>query len=287
MNAYIPKQFDYWPTLEFENCEIGDVGIGIDSEKRGERYVPFHPHGPLFEVTCILEGRGVSYAGTCPIKVQKGDIFLSVPFEEHRLDSDPESPLCQEFLTFGVRGERFLPLSDRLWKLGLPPQNRVFHDESVVTLIDLILEELQNGSKIYRKEILSSLTDQVALRVLRAFWDYSPKPLSVVPSDKELCEHITHYIDTHLYTLRTLTELGEALRYNYSYLSSRYRNVTGHTIKEYYTRRRMEEAKRLLSTQNGSISQVAEQLGYSGVYAFSKAFKAYYRMPPSDLLKKA
>ena len=143
-----------------------------------------------------------------------------------------------------------------------------------MTLIDLILEELQNGSKIYRKEILSSLTDQVALRVLRAFWDYSPKPLSVVPSDKELCEHITHYIDTHLYTLRTLTELGEALRYNYSYLSSRYRNVTGHTIKEYYTRRRMEE-------------QVAEQLGYSGVYAFSKAFKAYYRMPPSDLLKKA
>ena len=158
MSAYIPKQYDYWPTLALENCEIGDVGIGIDSEKRGERYVPFHPHGPLFEVTCILEGRGVSYAGTCPIKVQKGDIFLSVPFEEHRLDSDPESPLCQEFLTFGVRGERFLPLSDRLWKLGLPPQNRVFHDESVVTLIDLILEELQNGSKIYRKEILSSLT---------------------------------------------------------------------------------------------------------------------------------
>ena len=30
MNAYIPKQFDYWPTLALENCEIGDVGIGID-----------------------------------------------------------------------------------------------------------------------------------------------------------------------------------------------------------------------------------------------------------------
>ena len=169
MSAYIPKQYDYWPTLALENCEIGDVGIGIDSEKRGERYVPFHPHGPLFEVTCILEGRGVSYAGTYPIKVQKGDIFLSVPFEKHRLDSDPESPLCQEFLTFGVIGERFLPLSDRLWKLGLPPHNRVFRDTGMVAVIDLILEELQNGSKIYRKEILSSLADQAVLRVLRAF----------------------------------------------------------------------------------------------------------------------
>lgn len=87
--------------------------------------------------------------------------------------------------------------------------------------------------------------------------------------------------------MHSLTELGEALHYNYSYLSSRYKTVTGHTIKEYYTRRRMEEAKRLLSTQSCSISQIAEKLGFSGVYAFSKAFKAYYRMPPSDLLKKA
>ena len=38
---------------------------------------------------------------------------------------------------------------------------------------------------------------------------------------------------------------------------------------------------------NFLISQIAEKLGFSGVYAFSKAFKAYYRMPPSDLLKKA
>ena len=40
-----------------------------------------------------------------------------------------------------------------------------------------------------------------------------------------------------------------------------------------------------LSTRAYSISGVAEELGYSGVYAFSKAFKAYYKMPPSELFK--
>ena len=100
MNAYIPKQFDYWPTLALENCEIGDVGIGIDSEKRGERYVPFHPHGPLFEVTCILEGRGISYAGTCPIKVQKGDIFLSGGIAERLENLSQRDP----FVAYGSGG---------------------------------------------------------------------------------------------------------------------------------------------------------------------------------------
>ena len=284
MREYKPIQFDFGPPICLENSLIGNVGIGVD-ENAGGRYVPFHGHGSLFELTYIVEGSGTSYAADIPTKVKKGDIFLSTPYELHRLDSDKGAPLCQQFVSFGILSSKLTVLSDRLWKENLPPANRIFHDDGIPLLIDLILDELSGDTKNYRTEILSTLIDQIAFRMLRAYVDFSPKPLSATPSDKELVEHITHYIDTHVYSLRSLSEIGDALTYNYSYLSSRYKQITGQKIKDYYNKRRMDEAKRLLSTRAYSISGVAEELGYSGVYAFSKSFKAYYKMPPSELFK--
>lgn len=284
MREYKPMQFDFWPPICLENSLIGDAGIGVD-ESRDGRYVRSHSHGPLFELTYIVRGSGTSYAAGIPTKVKEGDIFLSVPYERHRLDSDAGAPLCQQFVSFGILSPKLTTLSDRLWKVSLPPTNRIFHDDGIPLLMDLILEELSGDLKSYRTEILSTLIDQITFRMLRAYADFSPKPLSAAPSDKELVEHITHYIDTHVYSLRSLSEIGDALTYNYSYLSSRYKQITGQKIKDYYNKRRMDEAKRLLGTRAYSISGVAEKLGYSGVYAFSKAFKAYYKMPPSELFK--
>ena len=70
-------------------------------------------------------------------------------------------------------------------------------------------------------------------------------------------------------------------RFSYSkfYLEKRFRTRYGMGLIEYRNRRRMVQAKKLLNEM--SVSAVAEALGYSSIYSFSRAYKNYYGVAPS------
>ena len=50
---------------------------------------------------------------------------------------------------------------------------------------------------------------------------------------------------------------------------------------------RIQKAKDLLSSDYGSITQVAESTGYSSVYHFSKMFSQYTGMSPTEYVKQS
>ena len=89
-----------------------------------------------------------------------------------------------------------------------------------------------------------------------------------------------NYVDTHIYSIVSLGELAEVFSYNYSYLSDLFHKVTKDSLKNYYQKRRLEVAKRLIQENHLSISQIAELLHYSSIYTFSRAFKEKYGKAP-------
>ena len=112
-----------------------------------------------------------------------------------------------------------------------------------------------------------------------------PQNLYVNSAD-ELCYQLMHYIDTHMYRLQSLNDLSEEFGYNYSYLSDLFRKNTGDTLSNYYRTRHLNAARLLLDEKKLRIHQIAEILGYSSLYAFSKAFKHRYGISPEHSLKK-
>ena len=112
-----------------------------------------------------------------------------------------------------------------------------------------------------------------------------PQNLYVNSAD-ELCYQLMHYIDTHMYRLQSLNDLSEEFGYNYSYLSDLFRKNTGDTLSNYYRTRHLNAARLLLDEKKLRIHQIAEILGYSSLYAFSKAFKHRYGISPEHYLKK-
>lgn len=73
-----------------------------------------------------------------------------------------------------------------------------------------------------------------------------------------------------------------AARFNYSkcHLDRRFRARYGCGIIAYRNRRRLHLAEQMLRTQ--SVSAVAEKLGYSSIYVFSRAFKLHFGVSPKS-----
>ena len=56
------------------------------------------------------------------------------------------------------------------------------------------------------------------------------------------------------------------------------------TIAEYYQNRRLETAKLLINSGDLKITNIAERLNYSSLFAFSKAFKKKYGIAPKNYI---
>ena len=72
---------------------------------------------------------------------------------------------------------------------------------------------------------------------------------------------------------------------NRSYLARLFKEATGCTIQDYILRCRMKEAERYLTSKEYSIQYISYAVGYSDTFTFSKAFKRYSGMSPSEYRK--
>ena len=70
------------------------------------------------------------------------------------------------------------------------------------------------------------------------------------------------------------------------YLSKLFKEEFQYGIYEYLLKVRMEKAKRMLDDTSVQIQQVSERLGYNDNHYFSKAFKKYFGISPSEYRAK-
>ena len=102
-----------------------------------------------------------------------------------------------------------------------------------------------------------------------------------------LLQQIEYYIAAH-YTETDLTigKIAEALRFENSYLRRIYKRATGITITQKIEMLRIQQAKELLESGSYSNREIAERVGYSDQYYFSKRFKQLCQDTPTDYRKK-
>ena len=91
-----------------------------------------------------------------------------------------------------------------------------------------------------------------------------------------------NYIQTHIFTMKSLSELAALTGYNYSYLSALFKKCTSQTLRSYYSEKRLEAAKTLLKEEHMTAVRAAELVGYASASAFGKAYKARYGISPLE-----
>ncbi|PRO66036.1 response regulator transcription factor [Alkalicoccus urumqiensis] len=135
------------------------------------------------------------------------------------------------------------------------------------------------------EEALSRREQQQKLsQVERAMEDPALSPQSDLPPPLEEALSI---IEERLSEKFSLREIAGDVHLNPSYLSVLFKEQMGMTFSEYITRRRLQQAKRLLLTTDFPVGDIAEKTGYQTAKYFIRIFREYEGTTPSKYRKAA
>lgn len=101
-----------------------------------------------------------------------------------------------------------------------------------------------------------------------------------------IVENTRQYIEEH-YRQKGLTihEIAKNNHVSPNYLSYLFKKYTGSSLWEYVVKLRMEESRSLILSTDLRRYEIAERVGYESPEHFSKIFKKYYGVSPSELKK--
>lgn len=119
-----------------------------------------------------------------------------------------------------------------------------------------------------------------------SLFDEEPTDAHWSEQNNEIVEKAKSFIDEH-YARKGLT-LHEVAHENHvspNYLSYLFKKYTGFNLWEYVIKLRMEESRRLLLASDLRRYEIADKVGYESPEHFSKIFKKYYGVSPSEMKK--
>ncbi len=82
-----------------------------------------------------------------------------------------------------------------------------------------------------------------------------------------------------------LNEISFRVGFSKSYIKSQFKKKTGISIIQYYIDMKIDKAKKLLSQQKYTVSEISDMLGFGSIYYFSRQFKLQTAMSPTEYIK--
>ncbi|WP_445149883.1 AraC family transcriptional regulator [Baekduia sp. Peel2402] len=261
----------------------------------------------------VTEGTAwLARPGEAPIELAPGDVLLLPGGAEHALGSDPAavartSP--QRFDTYSLDDDGTVRIGR---DAHAAPRTRILcahyaHDPSASAPVLALLPEVIHlraetcGSAALTGTValladelaaplpasalvLGRLVDVLLVQLLRA-WLASDEALSGAPSPlRALRDPVVTAAMAEIHAAPghpwTTSELARATAVSRATLARRFPAVVGETPAGYLTRRRMDLAARRLRDTDDSLEQIAQAVGYTSVYAFSRAFRRARAVPP-------
>ncbi|MDC7288912.1 AraC family transcriptional regulator [Blautia schinkii] len=137
---------------------------------------------------------------------------------------------------------------------------------------------------LYQAYSYEDLAEQLFLELCTVLCLNEPKASE---RSSMLVERVREYLDIHFAEEISYKEFNRIFGYNEKYITAVFKEKLGVTPSRYVLEKKMELARRLLSSDCGMLlKEVAQRVGYSDQLYFSKVFKNCTGMSPSSYMKR-
>lgn len=138
------------------------------------------------------------------------------------------------------------------------------------------------------EELFSDATteEQFTAGVMEILFDAGQEEKKIEKLDtEEFMEQVGRYLRDHLELTSAARDATKEFGISYTYLGVLFQKYKGMSIKNYITMLRIEKAKKLMEGNPAvMIRDVAERIGYHDQFYFSRVFRSYTGMCPSDYI---
>lgn len=214
-------------------------------------------------------------------------IYVSLSDDYHSIISDSVEPLRYFFLGFELMISHPLYSYLKQFSEKLRDEHKRIKKDSFGINDNFVkcLSEFARRSD-FSDFLIESHLNQIIAYTFQNFnlqeYGYSPKV-----SDKEtLVYNIINHVENNLLSIKSVDDIIKAFSYSASHISHVFSQYMGKSLNQYLKSAKLEKALYLIKSNNNSITEISELLGYASVHAFSRAFKKRYYVSPSTYLDR-
>lgn len=255
-----------------------------------------HNH-TYFEIIFILKGSGVHSVNNNDLDYKAGDIFLLGPDDFHFFKIREMTEFS--FVRFNEPFSKALGTNDEsewvpiietyLYAVNRGGGSLVYDPQEKSKLFNLltILEwEYENNKSPYYDMVRDGIMRSILLILARNL--RKSDSVSEVPEYTDSVEAMLMYIKKNIYYPSRLGVEHLAKRFHIAptYISILFKNQVGESLKQYVVKYRVKLIESRLALSQLTLSEIADEFGYTDESHFSKQFKKYNGLSPSEFRKE-
>ncbi|MCC8066066.1 MAG: AraC family transcriptional regulator [Clostridiales bacterium] len=294
LNSLFPVPLSAYLSEEHFIPDDRDVAV-----LRHFRYMPafFHSHD-FFEITYVFEGECTNYFTDTSFSMRIGDFCLIAPDTKHAISAVTDDCVILNLLirasTFDTAFFDLLSGRDVLTAfftralygshknaaLLFPTGN----DTALKDFISYAYQEYQDKSRYFQR-MMNNLIHAICILLLR---NHEKDVIILSGTEDSMDEnliYILNYIQAN-YSHITLSNLARFFHYSERHMSRLIKENTGKHFSDLVRDLKLSKATDLLKNPELTIAEIVEQIGYSDVSGFYRAFKRKYEITPVEYRSK-
>lgn len=250
----------------------------------------------FWEFVCVDKGQLLVIAGDKEFVLESGDIYFHKPNEFHNVKIIDNIESNSVIITFSSLSEGMDFFRDK--KLSINNLERQLLGSIIKASTVSFTTPLNNPyeNELLRAESAPWGNEQIIVNTLELFLltlaqrhhhmndNENLHIQATTKSSRELAkvQEIIEYFERNLHKNLSLVQICEDNDIGRTQLFGAFKYITSTTPTEYFSQMRINKAKELIRTEPLNFTEIAERLGYSSVYYFSKKFKHVTNMSPSE-----
>ena len=238
---------------------------GRDFYFRGERHRPY-------ELTYMDTGTLHNLVNGTDLVLHQGELAIIPRDEWHMQYADEQVSFLT--VTFDLAGDVLDPITGKA--LPLPAGAR--------DALKRFLQE-RSGTQPFAYDYLESLLKVILIELMRSVSDRHSRPAilpSTTRSENQIVDQALQIIAQRSRRPPSLMELAAEVHVSVPYLCRLFDTHLGIPPGQYITKIRLEECKDLLRQGELSMGDIAAQMGFSSAQHFSRQFKHYCGLTPTE-----
>ncbi len=251
----------------------------------------------FWEMVYVEEGQLVEISGEEIYHLSAGDVLFHKPNVFHKTISPSHTRIRAYDISFQCSSRAMDFFKDYKGSLSEASQQiaRMLVEEGKRSFVPYSTPKGDNtiavkkdapvgGQQMYRIYL-----EALLINILREQSSKHPLPVFASKDDfqKTLHAQIVEYLKENLGAELSLAELCQKFNYSNTFLCTKFKEQSGESIMQCYNRLKIEEACCLMQQADMTLTDISARLGFNNPYYFSRVFKRFKGMSPSEYRKRS